>query len=41
MSAIFAQKLIGALASSDVTWRHVHETLKVSSQGTGTSNPGV
>ena len=28
MSAVFAQRLIGPLASLDITWRHVHETLK-------------
>ena len=28
MSAIFAQRLMGLLASLDVTWRHVHETLR-------------
>ena len=28
MSAIFAQRLTGPLASLDETWRHVHETLK-------------
>ena len=28
MSAIFAQKPIGPLASLDVTWRHVHRMLR-------------
>ena len=28
MSAIFAQRLTGPLASLDESWRHVHETLK-------------
>ena len=28
MSAIFAQRLTGPLASLDVTWRHVHVMLK-------------
>ena len=30
MSAIFAQRLTGPLASLDETWRHVHEMLKES-----------
>ena len=28
MSAIFAQRLTGPLASLDKTWRHVHKMLK-------------
>ena len=27
-SVLFAQRLIGPLASLDITWRHVHKTLK-------------